>query len=204
MTKANATTKAKPKATGKRKQPDASAPDQLLTDDARPETKNKGGRPTDYSQPLADTICERLAQGESMRSVCRDEAMPGMTSVFKWLREREEFAKQYARAKEESADALFEELLEIADNGTNDWMEKHDQDGACIGYMLNGEHVQRSRLRLDTRKWALSKLKPKRYGERISAELTGVNGGPIETITAEMSPKRASELYKALISGVKP
>lgn len=126
------------------------------------------GRPTLYTQDLADLICERLAMGESMRSVCRDDAMPAMSTVFKWLREKEDFSQQYARAKEESADALFEELLDIADNGTNDWMERNNAEGDNIGWQLNGEHVQRSRIRLDTRKWALSKLKPKKYGDKIA------------------------------------
>lgn len=134
------------------------------------------GRPTLYTQELADQICERLANGESMRSVCRDDKMPCMTSVFKWLREKAEFAQQYARAKEESADALFEELLDIADNGTNDWMETQGKDGENIGWKLNGEAMQRSRLRVDTRKWALSKLKPKKYGERIETHHSGAIG----------------------------
>jgi hypothetical protein len=128
------------------------------------------GRPTKYTQELADLICERLALGESMRSVCRDDAMPAVSSVFKWIRENDEFSAQYAKAKEESSDALFEELLEIADDGTNDWMQKNDPENP--GYTLNGEHIQRSRIRLDTRKWALSKLKPKRYGDRIQQDVT--------------------------------
>lgn len=108
-----------------------------------------------------------------MRSVCRDPDMPCMTTVFKWLREKEEFAQQYARAKEESCDALFEDIISIADDGTNDWMERNDAEGNNIGWQLNGEHVQRSRLRVDTRKWALSKLKPKKYGDKITSEHTG-------------------------------
>lgn len=135
-----------------------------------------GGRPSDYTQELADMICSRLADGESLRAICRDDDMPNKATVFRWLREKEGFSDQYARAKEESADALFEELLEIADDGTNDWMEKHGQDGELIGYQLNGEHVQRSRLRLDTRKWALSKLKPKKYGDRVETHHTGAIG----------------------------
>lgn len=144
-----------------------------------------GGRPTLFTQELSDIICDKLANGQSMRSVCREESMPCMTSVFKWLRENELFAQQYARAKEESADALFEELLDIADDGTNDWMERNDPEGNCTGYQLNGEHVQRSRIRLDTRKWALSKLKPKKYGERIS--VGGDVDNPLTVLIKEIS-----------------
>lgn len=127
------------------------------------------GRPTDYTQELADRICERLADGESMRSIARDDEMPAKATMFRWLREKPEFKDQYAIAKEESCDALFEELLDIADDGSNDWMQyRFKEDGEeCIGWKVNGEAINRSRLRLDTRKWALSKLKPKKYGEKL-------------------------------------
>lgn len=113
-----------------------------------------------------------------MRSVCSCEGMPCLSTVFKWLRENDGFSQQYARAKQESADAMSEEMLDIADDGTNDWMERHGKDGASLGYEYNGEHVQRSRLRIDTRKWLASKLKPKRYGDRL--EHTGPDGGPLK------------------------
>ncbi len=125
------------------------------------------GRPSDYTQELADEICSQLAEGVSMRSVCLAEAMPDKSTVFRWIRTIQEFNDQYARAKEESADALVEEMLDIADDGSNDYMEKLGKDGECIGYQMNGEFVQRSRLRVDTRKWAASKLKPKKYGDKV-------------------------------------
>lgn len=129
------------------------------------------GRPTDYNLELASAICARLAEGESLRSVCRDESMPCAATVFTWMRVHKEFLEQYEKAKEESADALVEDMLDIADNASNDWMEQHDEDN--VGYRFNGEHVQRSRLRIDVRKWAASKLKPKKYGEKIQQEHSG-------------------------------
>lgn len=135
------------------------------------------GRPTDYTPELSDAICERLSSGESMRSISRDEDMPASSTMFKWLRIHPEFTEQYTRAKEECADAYAEEMADIADDGTNDWMEKHDKDGECIGYQLNGEHVQRSKLRIDTRKWLASKLKPKKYGDKLA--VGGPDGGSI-------------------------
>ena len=146
---------------------------------ARKKPVAKRGRPSRYTEALADEICERLACGESMRSVSRDATMPGMKTMFRWLRDKPEFRQQYEIAKQESADALIEDMLDIADNGTNDWMEQHDADGNCIGYKLNGEHVQRSRLRVDTRKWAASKLKPRKYGDRQMHEHGGTDGGPV-------------------------
>nr|WP_286140681.1 hypothetical protein [Escherichia sp. ESNIH1] len=93
--------------------------------------------------------------------------MPSKQAVLRWLARNEAFRAQYVRAKEEGAEAIAEELFDIADDGSNDWMEKLDKDGEAIGYQLNGEHVQRSKLRIDTRKWYLSKIMPKKYGDRI-------------------------------------
>lgn len=158
------------------------------------------GRPTTYSLELADAICERLANGESLRSVCRKEEFPAMSTVFKWLREIPEFSQQYVKAKEESADALVEDMLDIADDGTNDWMEQKNGDDEIIGWKLNGEHVQRSKLRVDVRKWAASKLKAKKYGDKITQEVSGIDGQPIQhthglsdatrVLLGEMRPKR--------------
>lgn len=144
------------------------------------DTPNPVGRPSDYTQEKADTLCAMLAQGISLRTACLSEDMPSVATAFAWMRKFPEFLKQYETAKAECADALVEEMLDIADDGTNDWMEKRDKDGAVIGWQINGEHVQRSRLRVDTRKWAASKLKPKKYGEKIESTLQGPDGGPIE------------------------
>lgn len=124
------------------------------------------GRPSDYSQELVDRICAELALGRSLRSVCADDEMPSMTSVFNWLRIHPEFLEQYTRAKEESADALTDEMLDIADDATNDWMERKNSDGSTHE-VVDGDHIQRSRLRIETRKWIASKLKPKKYGEKL-------------------------------------
>jgi len=141
------------------------------------------GRPTKYTSALADNICSLLADGRSLRSICLQEDMPDKATVFRWLRKDKDFRDQYAKAKEESADALFEELLDIADDGSNDWMEvNHGSDDEGVGWKVNGETIQRSRLRVDTRKWALSKLKPKKYGEKIQTELTGAGGGPVQIV----------------------
>jgi hypothetical protein len=132
-----------------------------------PKEPKKTGRPTAWTQALQDQICAALASGKSVRTICKDAGMPGMETIFRWLRENPDFREQYARAKAEAADALVEEMLDIADDGLNDWMEVHDKDGVCVSYKINGEHVQRSRLRLDTRKWIAAKLKPKKYGDQL-------------------------------------
>lgn len=120
-----------------------------------------GGRPSTYTQELADKICEEIALGSSLRTVLTGDDMPAMSAVFRWLREHEEFREQYARATEERTEAMSEDILDIADDGTNDYMETDK------GTQYNGDSVQRARLRVDTRKWLMSKMKPKKYGDKI-------------------------------------
>ena len=143
--------------------------------DREPESPAVRGRPTEYSEGLAQKICAELAEGRSLRDVCSSDDMPGETTVRRWaLEDREGFSAHYARARELGYLAMAEELLEIADNGQNDWMERHGDEDA--GWQANGEHLQRSRLRVDTRKWMLSKVLPKVYGDKITTDHTSSDG----------------------------
>lgn len=118
------------------------------------------GRPSMFSDELAATICERLACGKSLRKICLSDDMPSQTTVYKWLLdpERTDFLEQYTRARELQADTLFDECQDIADDGSNDYMGDDEK--------YNGDAVQRSRLRIDTRKWMAGKLRPKKYGDK--------------------------------------
>lgn len=137
----------------------------------------KNGRPTIYTQKLADKICEQLSVGKSLRTVCIADDMPAISTIFEWFRTKEGFSEQYEKAKQESTDAMAEEIQDIADNGTNDWIEIElkDKNGRVTGTkeVLNHEHVQRSRLRIDTRKWLMAKMKPKKYGEKLDLTSDG-------------------------------
>ena len=150
-------------------------------------TAKKIGRPSIYTPELAARICAQLACGKSLRTVCKEDDMPCLETVFGWLRTKPEFLEQYTRAKHESADALVEEMLDISDDGTNDWMEVHGKDGADAGWKVNGENVQRSRLRVETRKWAASKLKPKKYGERLDMNHGGQPDNPLTALIRSIS-----------------
>lgn len=117
-----------------------------------------GGRPSKYTKALAARICAHIADGRSLRSICREDDMPGMSTVFEWLADKPEFAEQYAHARDAQADALADEIVDIADT---------EEDAA------------KARVRVDARKWVASKLKPKRYGDRVTNEHTGAEGGAI-------------------------
>ncbi len=126
--------------------------------------KRKPGRPTRYTEAIAVKICRRLAEGESLRKICKDTSMPAISTVMGWLFDGKhaDFSEQYARARDLQADKLFDEALEIADATSDDWITTEDDKK-----ILDHEHVQRSRLRVDTRKWAAGKLAPKRYGDKL-------------------------------------
>lgn len=126
------------------------------------------GRPSSFTQEIADKICEGIADGKSLRSLCEGDDMPAKSSIFKWLSQRKEFADQYARAREAQADALFDDILTIADDGRND--SYTDDDG---NERTNQDVIARSRLRVDARKWMAGKLRPKVYGEKIQTEHSG-------------------------------
>jgi hypothetical protein len=136
--------------------------------------KHPGGRPSSYTPEIAEAICEGLAQGSSLRKICTADDMPAMSTVCLWLTKHPEFSAQYARARETQMETLFEEIFEIADDTSGDTFV--DSEGK---ERVDHENINRSRLRVDTRKWALSKLSPKRYGERVAAEISGPDGSPI-------------------------
>ena len=150
------------------------------------------GRPTTYNQETASLICARMADGESLRSICRSDDMPALSSVFLWVSKHPEFSEQYKLAMASRADAMFEEMFDIADDGANDWMESQGKDGESIGWRVNGEHVQRSRLRLDIRKWALSKMMPKKYGDNIVDD-SGANDGEVEIRVVRVSKNKDAD-----------
>lgn len=152
-----------------------------------------------FTQKTADSICERIADGESLRAICADDAMPSTSTVCKWLSEQPAFSEQYARARELQADALFDEILEIADDGTNDWMERKNADDQSIGWKENGEALRRSQLRVDARKWMAGKLQAKKYGDKLDLNHTGSIG----TMSEEQVNARLAELLgKAGVAGV--
>lgn len=123
------------------------------------------GRPTKYTTKVADTICERLADGESLKRICSGDDMPSKATVFRWLDAHKQFRDMYARAREAQADSLADEIIDIADDGLNDTYV--DDEGRV---RTDHEVIARSKLRVDARKWIAAKLKPRSYGDRQEPE----------------------------------
>ena len=131
----------------------------------------KRGGPPKKNDQVIDEILEKISEGRSLVGILKSKKeYPAYVNFMRWIEADEELRKRYAKAKEEQADYLAEQLLEIADDGKNDWMQTNDPDNP--GYRFNNEHYQRSRLRVDTRKWIASKLKPKKYGEKLELDAT--------------------------------
>lgn len=142
-----------------------------------PSQTRKVGRPTKFSPKIANVILAGLSEGMSLRKICRehtnDPKFPDIRSVMRWMLDNDEFSQQYARAKEQGAEAWAEEILEIADDGTNDYVADNYDKGRTPGYRVDGENIQRSKLRVDTRKWLMAKMKPKKYGDKLDVTSGG-------------------------------
>jgi hypothetical protein len=142
--------------------------------------KRKRGRPPEaVPQDVADTICRRLEMGESLRAICESEGMPTVRTVFDWVHKSPDFAQQYARARDAGCELEFDEIKSIAD----------DVDG----------DTDRARLRVDARKWRLSKQLPRKFGDRIGVEHAG--GVSVQaTITPAPPAKEVAQLVDELTS----
>jgi len=139
----------------------------------------KTGRPSKYSESLVNSICERIANGEPLRQICREDGMPAWTTIYSWINANKDLSERFAHARTLGEDCIAQECLDIADNASNDWMEYYDKEGESLGWKLNGDHVQRSKLRIETRLKLLAKWNPKKWGEKQSLEHSGPDGSPL-------------------------
>jgi hypothetical protein len=135
------------------------------------------GRPSKYTPELTDKICALLAEGKSVRYIADLDDMPVSSTIFQWLRTIPEFTEQYEKAKEESADALVSEMLDIASEMP--MVYEANAEGEMVATKLDSAGVARNRLRVDVIKWQASKLKPKKYSDKSSVEVSGKDGDAI-------------------------
>jgi len=148
--------------------------------------KHNQGRPTDFNQDIADDICNRITNGESLASITREEGMPHPATVYRWLQRHESFCEMYTRAREDQADTLADQIIAISEEkpmlriiSDSETVEKLDPTG-----------VSHNRNRIDARKWIAAKLKPRKYGDRQI--LAGDADNPLEV-------KQQSETLDALL-----
>lgn len=154
-----------------------------------PAPKKKLGRPTKYNEEIAAEICTRIIKGESLRSICRDEKMPNVDTIYVWIGKHPIFADQYARAREEQADTLADEIQALADEAPPMVLGK-------FGEVIDTGWLQWQKQRIDARKWCAAKLKPKKYGERV--QVAGDADSPLKTETTI----QASELFNSILQNM--
>lgn len=124
-----------------------------MKDDMLDGIVKNAGRPTDYSDELAAEICLRISNGRSVKSICTDKDMPSKTSIYKWLNEHSVFTDMYREAISQRADYHFDEMLDIADD-----------------VIAESAEVAKAKLQIDTRKWILSRMNPRKYGDNIQED----------------------------------
>ncbi|MBZ0262978.1 MAG: terminase small subunit protein [Hyphomicrobiales bacterium] len=144
----------------KRAAPEKKVPKPVIAD----AYKELMGRPDDYTPETAALICAYMVEGETLLTISRREGMPSKSAMLRWLAKYEDFRDHYARASAVRSGVFMEETIDITDNASNDWMEIND--GENRGWRANGENIQRSKLRVETRKWMAIKLLPKMYGDK--------------------------------------
>lgn len=159
-------------------------PEKQQTEEKQPQAaeptvkpKRPMGAPTTYNSHIASVICIRLAEGESLREILKTEGMPAQSTVYEWLLRNTDFAEQYARAREEQADTLADQIIAIADENPV-VTELKDREGNVIDIKIDSGYVAYQKQRIDARKWTAMKLKPKKYGERM--QVAGDSENPLE------------------------
>ena len=134
-------------------------------------SRRKPGKPKrigrHYSNVLALKICELVVEGKSLRWICNQDGMPAPRIVFTWLEKHPAFAQQYVRAQKMQLTLMGDEIIELADTPMIGQRLKKKADGTVE--QIAGDNVERSKLRVDARKWVLSKLLPKKYGDKVTA-----------------------------------
>jgi hypothetical protein len=145
--------------------PSAQTPAKKILKDKKP-----NGRPTAYSDKVAGEICTRIAQGESLVNICKDEKFPCRATVMRWLQldKHEGFLDSYARAREAQADFYAEQIIEISDEECTTVRHGDGEEAKDVEVVFDSAAVARNRLRVDARKWYASKVAPKKYGEKLA------------------------------------
>jgi hypothetical protein len=179
--------------------------DNMITD----KLKGKGGAPRRYDRAAVSThVCSELKCGRSLESICKDDGMPHVATFLEWVEQDPAgIGKDYAHAREIGYSLLADEIIAISDK-THEWItiQELDPDGRPVSnpdgtpllkqvlMPLNSDVIAHKRVQIDTRKWMLSKMLPKVYGDKLTQEHTGANGGPIAIAAVNLKNLSDDEL----------
>lgn len=147
------------------KKPKSLPSDKVADVTGKPQTKKVTTiRGNTYTEHMGNLICIRLAEGESLNKICKDEGMPDKATVFRWLGAEATFCDKYARARELQAETQFDELIDIVDQPP-ELARIVGKDGELIEVKFDSSYVQWMKLRVDTRKWTAARMAPRKYAE---------------------------------------
>ena len=132
-----------------------------------------------YTPELGRSICTRIAKGESVITITSEDGMPCEATIYNWLQKHPDFLEEYTRARESQAEHYLDEIIQIADDCTDDVEKIMTKEGE--DHRIKQSAIARARLQVDTRKWAMSKLAPKKYGDRMA--LAGDADAPLKVDT---------------------
>ena len=154
------------------------------------------GQPTTYSEAFVKTICDRLVNGESLNKICSDKDLPCKATVYNWLSnpDHETFLDKYTHARERQAETFMDECVDIADDSENDTVTLVNKDGSEYE-KVNHDHINRSRLRVDTRIKIAERMAPRKYAIQ-HLEVSGPDKGPIEVSTPEETLRRLAFMLR--------
>ena len=131
-------------------------------------------RPRVYSKETADRMLDRIANGETPTEVCRDGTMPTWMVLCRWRRQHDDFDKRFRIAWESCAEHMVGDIVIIADDARNDYVDRVTRKGVIR--VFDREHFERSRLRVESRKWMAQKVLRATYGERREVDLHASGG----------------------------
>lgn len=158
--------------------------------------KRGRGRPPSttmpFSQAIAVEICRRLAGGESLRSICSDDGFPVEHTVAKWSRLDPDFSAAYAHARELQAEHFADEIVDIADDGRNDFMRRATERGEEF-VAVDREHLDRSKIRIATRQWVIERILSKKYGTQPQVVVNN------QQVNVSADPVEAAQTYQRMI-----
>lgn len=154
---------------------------------------------TKRTPAVEQRIIEGLCDGVPLRELCRQDGMPSWRTVYDWIAADPDLAARIAHARELGFDAIAEDILDIADDGTNDWVERKMKDGSTE-LAINSEHVQRSKLRIETRLKLLAKWSPNRYGDNATLNLGNKDGEALKIQKEPLDPLVLSAITQAMLT----
>jgi hypothetical protein len=124
------------------------------------------GRPTEYTDEIGETICDRIVDGESLRTICADAGMPDEATVLGWISSHREFRDQYEIAREFPVQTLLDETIDIIDDPSGYLVERVQANGKVV-VLWDRKQLPRCRLRTDVRMWVVDQLPPLKLEERL-------------------------------------